>query len=70
MRTLLERISEEKRNKLVLDANDGNFAAQVTLDTIKSKHYYTELTIGEVCNISYALATRFEIQDIVNLFES
>lgn len=69
MRTLLERISEEKRNKLVLDANDENLAAQVALKTLESKHYYTELTIGDVCNVSYAMGIRFEIQDIINLFE-
>lgn len=70
MRTLLERISEEKRNKLVLDAYYGNLLAQSSLKILESKHYYTELTIAEVCNISYVMGTRFEIQDIINLFES
>lgn len=69
MKKLIERISEENRNRLVLDANDKILVAQSALETLESKHYYTDLTIGEVLSISYALSIGFEIEEIINLFE-
>lgn len=69
MKKLIDRISEENRNRLVIDANEEILVAQRVLETLESKYYYTDLTIGEVLGISYALGIGFEIEEIINLFE-
>jgi len=68
MKTLLERLKPEYLEILENEKTKFPYLIESTTKTLKSKHYFTELKIIEICYLMQVFNIFFDISEIDNLF--
>lgn len=71
MKTLYERLKQEHKDSLVLEAEKYPTSVNAIIDKLKSEVVWTELTYGEVSMlVTYLNLKSYNPVTIANLFES
>ena len=66
--TLYDRLSEENKQLLNDQAEEFPLATESIINTLKSKHYVNELTIGEAISAAAWVNVLINVSDLYELF--
>ena len=70
MKTLFEKLKPEVAELLMLESEMYPTITQDLIDELKSKHFFTELTVGDASQIVQLKNIRFSIYELMECFEN